>query len=266
MSADGSLAIVPLDKRPYSAPELALIREHYPRAGAAATLALLPGRRSLAGVRKAASRIGVHAPGIKREGRSLYKYLPDPFTDAEIRRAFDAHKPPKNWMAQLVQRIARPDWWIRARAIDLGYIRRRRAEREWSEREQDILTTCAHLSPVRIAYHLRREGFHRAPGAIRTRLVKQHISLRQARVDAGLLSAAQVAQGLGVEGSTVSRWCRQGLLIAKRRGTRRETTEFGGDEWAINTTNLRVFIAQNPERLNLARVDRDWFIHLLTSH
>jgi hypothetical protein len=58
-------------------------------------------------------------------------------------------------------------------------------------------------------------------------------------------------------------WIRRGILAAERRGTNR-TQRQGGDIWWISDRAVRRFILRYPEEIDLARVEKIWFLDLLT--
>jgi len=61
----------------------------------------------------------------------------------------------------------------------------------------------------------------------------------------------------------VLRWIQQQALNAERRGTARTEAQ-GGDTWWISDRNVRRFVLRFPQEIDLARVEKMWFLNLLT--
>ena len=74
---------------------------------------------------------------------------------------------------------------------------------------------------------------------------------------------AALAAAFGVDAHKVCTWIHRGLLRADRRGTDR-TRQQGGDTWWIPISSVRKFILRAPEEIDLARVEKFWFLDLLT--
>lgn len=66
------------------------------------------------------------------------------------------------------------------------------------------------------------------------------------------MSAEEVAQGLGASARTVSGWIRTDGLKARLQP----------EGWLISRSGLRNWIATNADKINLAKVDKDWFVRL----
>jgi hypothetical protein len=76
-------------------------------------------------------------------------------------------------------------------------------------------------------------------------------------------SACSLASAFGVDVHKVCRWIQRGLLQAKPRGTAR-TDKQGGDTWWIPMAAVRHFVMRAPEEIDLARVEKFWFLDLVT--
>lgn len=234
--------------------ERAVIRNHYAKHGAQACRAALPGR-SLASIRREANALGIrwrNKPFKQRLGTRADH-------DALIAQHY-ANAQPRGAGKALARRIGRPAWYISHRAAELGLRERAEKGQEWSEAELELLDEHAHLSPQQIQKHLARAGYKRTQMAITVRRGRLRIGIGTARELAGLYNAAQLALLLGVERSAPARWIRTGLLTAKRRGTARAEEI---DQYDITRTNIRKFITQNPDRIDLRRVNKLWFIEVL---
>ena len=142
------------------------------------------------------------------------------------------------------------------RGAELGIARVK--EKPWSDPELLALERFGHLAPSGIQRKLSEAGFARSIAAIQ-------VKVNRSRIKSNLegYSACQLADALGVEARKVLRWIQQGYLKAERRGTAR-TLEQGGDMWWISDRSVRRFILRFPEEIDLARVEKIWFLNLLT--
>jgi hypothetical protein len=59
------------------------------------------------------------------------------------------------------------------------------------------------------------------------------------------------------------RFIEVGVLPAVRRGTKRTAAQ-GGDQWLIMHEAVRTFVCQFPEEIDLAKVEKFWFLELVT--
>jgi hypothetical protein len=142
------------------------------------------------------------------------------------------------------------------RGAELGLARVK--ESTWSEQELDILERFGYLAPSGIQRKLLEAGFARSVAAIQ-------VKINRSRIKSNLegYSACQLADALGVDVRKVLRWIQQRVLRAERRGTRR-TPEQGGDTWWISDRGVRRFVLRYPEEIDLARVEKIWFLNLLS--
>lgn len=239
--------------------EIALVREHYPRGGVAACLPHLS--RSRGSIYQHANAMGLRAPG---ESGARESWPNDPEIDARIRRL---HETPllKGAIAEFADKIKRPRWYVSRRARELGLKTPRFKESPWTPVEIELLHKTAHIGTANARAQFLRSGFNRSETAIHVKRKREHISVPQARQDAGLYSAHQLAELLGVDGKTALRWIRLGELPAKRRVTDR-TAQQGGDEYVVTERDVREFIITHPLRIELRKIpdsNRAWFIELL---
>ncbi len=143
------------------------------------------------------------------------------------------------------------------RGAELGLARVK--ERIWSEREERVLAKFGHLAPSGIQRKLAEAGFARSVTAIQVKVNRNRI---KSNLDG--YSACQLADALGVEVKKVLRWIQQGVLKAERRGTDRLPQQ-GGDIWWISDAGVRRFVLRYPGEIDLARVEKIWFLSLLTN-
>lgn len=159
----------------------------------------------------------------------------------------------------LAEKMMLPRWRVSKRAREIGAYEPRIKEKPWSATELHILEHRAHLTPERIQIALKKAGFRRSLTGI---VLKR----KRMRFPANLkgMSARQCAEcfGLGCAKSVV-RWIEKGLLKAERRGTAR-VEEQGGDMWFIRDKHLRKFVIENVGLIDIRKVDKFWFVDLLT--
>jgi hypothetical protein len=186
-----------------------------------------------------------------------WKYQPTAQIDALIREAYLRLRTGDR------SAIKAASWkigWTRnaicKRGAELGLARVK--ERVWSEQEDRILAKFGHLAPTGIQRKLSEAGFSRSVTAIQ-------VKLNRNRIKSNLegYSACQLADALGVEVKKVLRWIQRGILQAQRRGTERLPQQ-GGDIWWISDASVRRFVLRFPGEIDLARVEKIWFLSLLT--
>jgi hypothetical protein len=151
--------------------------------------------------------------------------------------------------------------WTRSavckRGAELGLARVK--ERVWSEQEERLLARFGYLAPTGIQRKLSEAGFARSVTAIQVKVSRNHI-----KSNLEGYSACQLSDALGVDVKKVLRWVQQGVLKAERRGTERLPQQ-GGDMWWISDASVRRFILRFPGEIDLARVEKIWFLSLLTN-
>jgi hypothetical protein len=185
------------------------------------------------------------------------KYVPTHLIDEAIRSAYQRQRQGDR---QALQAVSRQIAWSRSavckRGAELGVTRAK--ERSWTSAEEDLLGRFGHLAPSGIRRGLAAAGFSRSVAAIQ-------IKLNRTRIKQNLdgYSANSLANALGVDVHKILTWIRRGLLTADRRGTDRTQVQ-RGDTWWISHRAVKRFILRAPEEIDLARVEKIWFLDLLT--
>jgi hypothetical protein len=185
------------------------------------------------------------------------KYLPTPAIDEAIRGGYRRQRQGDR---QALQAVSRQIAWSRSavckRGAELGVTRAK--ERPWIAEEQELLERFGHLAPSGIRREFVAAGFCRSIAAIQ-------IKLNRTRIKQNLdgYSANSLGRALGVDAHKILTWIRRGLLTAERRGTDRTEVQ-GGDTWWISDRAVKRFILRAPEEIDLARVEKIWFLDLLT--
>ena len=232
--------------------EIATLREVWPR-GIEAALEALPGRTP--------SAIYTKASALKIKGqlgagsRRRRKHTPTPEIDAAIAEVY-LGKPRSNMVNELAARLEMPRWWVSKRARALGLTVPRFKEPGWTEAEDELLLATLQHVPTHARRLFAKAGYIRTATAIVLR--RKRIGFRARQRD-DVYTAGRVALMLGMDPGTVCDWIDQGLLDAWLRGTAR-TERQGGDGWFVAPGSLRDFIRDNPNRVDLRKVDRLWFL------
>lgn len=193
-----------------------------------------------------------HDPAV----RYKWKYKPTPEIDTIIREAYLRQR---NGDRNALKAASRKAGWSRSaiskRGAELGITRVK--ERPWTPQEEDLLERFGHLAPTGIRQRFTKAGFSRSVAAIQVRLHRCRI---KENLDG--YSACRLADAFGVDVHKVLLWIRRGLLKAERRGTERTAAQ--GDIWWISHREVRRFVLRAPEELDLARVEKIWFLDLVT--
>ena len=194
-------------------------------------------------------------PAVPKTHR--WKYKPTPLIDKEIEEAYAKQR---SGDRSALSRVSREIGWPRdavcKRGAELGLARIK--ERPWSAMEEIILERFGHMAPSGIQRQLATAGFFRSIGAIQVKLNRNRI---KGNLDG--YSACKLADAFGVDVHKVMLWIRRGLLRASRRGTDRVISQ-GGDIFWIPRREVKRFILRAPEEIDLGRVEKIWFLDLLT--
>ena len=186
------------------------------------------------------------------------------FDDAAIRRIYETTD-----IAEQRQRkrrfIEKSQWTgkqIYFRAVAIGAIKPKKKEPQWTEEEDEFILKRAGLEIQKTRKLLIRNGFYaRSLSAIGDRIRFLSGSVKVSRQDAGTYTANEVAEYLGVDSKTASRWCRSGLLKAK------QGTQYGPHPvWWIQEADIRRFILENTALVNFARADKFFIVDVLVPH
>lgn len=160
-------------------------------------------------------------------------------------------------IADLADRLKLPPWKITHHAIRHGWIQKQKKEPNWSTRELEILERWAHITPKRIQLRLKAAGFTRtATGIVLKRKRMRMLSNLRGQ------SARSLSKCFGVDVHFVIRIIREGKLKAKKRGTARIEQQ-GGDMWFITNRNIREYILENVNEIDIRKVDKYWFVDVV---
>lgn len=226
------------------------MREHYPRGGVDACLSRLDRHRSA--IYQQARRMRLHAPGYSGVRK---RYPHDPAIDEQI-RALHAGAVGRGDITAMARRIGRPVWWVSKRAREMGLKTPRFRELPWSDEELQILEDNAHVTPETVRKRLAANGYTRSGTAIVVKRKRLGIEVRQARQDAGVYCANQLAELMGLDRKTPVRWHHvEGLPAREVDGTLR-----------IKAKQLRDWITDHPYHIDLRKIpaaNYPWFFDLM---
>ena len=243
--------------------EKAIVKQHYPVGGAAACKPLLPAYRTLGAIDTRAWLLGLQKPRLtKEQRRARGSYPTSDAMDQQIRdRWASMDGKGGGEISALAGELGVPRDWLTRRMTLLGLTIARRKEPDWTPAEDALFATLPLHNPKRAAQILRAHGFVRTPASIVSHAAKLKISRRDTHET---YSANQAAPILGVDPTTVTTLCEGGHLVAERMDDARSVQQ-GGHRWAITPDDLRGYIRANIERIDLRRVDKLAFFHLIDS-
>lgn len=248
-------------KRFWTGKEERLLREHYPAGGVPECLPLLPGRTA-SSIYNRAGQLGLRStPTVKQNGFPRERWASNEQIDRLIVEVYQ-RVPKKNDINRLAATLNRPRWWVSARARRLGCVAPRFKQPPWTEAEDELIATYAARHPSTIVRTLKRHGFNRTETAIVVRL-KRIGQARGRNADPDHYTANALAKLFGVDRKGVGAWIAKGWLKAGKRGTDR-TEANGGDEYWIHRREVRRFIIENVSAVDLRKVDKFWFVDVLT--
>ena len=225
-----------------------------------AALAARGSARSIPAIRTRRQKLGLVCRGealsrVLSEKRR--KYQSSEAVDEILRRCFAAKYERRGacrtamketgWTANAVTRRARELGISHVR--DLGH---------WSDAEEKVVEEMAWQSPETIQAHLKRRfGTRRSLSAI----ICKRTRLKALRSIDGM-DMARLAEALGVAKSTLRSWLDKGKIRAILRFP--ELQAVNRHVWFFPNAEIRAFILAHLDLLDLGRVEKFWFVDLLT--
>jgi hypothetical protein len=193
-----------------------------------------------------------------RESKRPRQYPPiTPELHQEIKRLYQRKKNNSGEVRDFARKHGLPRWKISQYAVVNGFIPKSKKEPNWSPQELSILERNAmHCTEV-IQRNLKKHGFSRSLGGIT-------LKRKRLRLISNLegQSSRSAAMCLGEDDHFITDMIRKGYLKASRREQKR-TPQQGGNYWYIKDKDLKNFIINYPEFIDLRKVDKFWFISLL---
>lgn len=245
------------DRRFWTDGEDEIIRRYFPEGGAAACLTRLAAHRTPTGVYQRAKKLGITSSASSPH-RGRYQATPE--LDQRIREEWqqlDAGK--RGVVNDLADRLGVPRWWLTKRLTFLGLTHRHKKEPPWTPAEDELMKKAPLHMPDKAAKMFREHGFSRSPTAIVVRAKRLNLSRRAAREE---LSARGCARILGIDDKSLTARIISGELPATKREDRRRAQQ-GGSAWDIRPADLRKWILDNIDVVDLRKVDKVPFILLI---
>jgi len=238
--------------------ELAIVRQYYETQGAAKCASLLP-KRSLISIYGAAGKLGLQQIERSNFPKELKLRFATPEWDEKIKDRWPGLTG-KGDVQALADEFGMPRWWLSKRALRLGLANfTRQKEPKWTASEDALMSRVPLHDLDKCAQIFRDHGFSRTPVAIQVRAKRLDLSRRATRQT---YSGTEVAMLLGMDTKTITQWCVLGELVATRRGTKRVIQQ-GGDVWDVEPEDLCAFIVENIARIDIRKVEKVGFVHLL---
>lgn len=247
------------DDRYWTEAEFDVIREYYATGGVTACLAHLPPHRTPSGVYQQAGKLGLKS-ATKGPHHGYWKHTPE--SDDVLRREWamlDGKK--RGEVAALADRLGLPRWVVSKRATTLGLTMPHKKEPPWTAAEIALMAKVPLHDPHKCAEIFREHGFRRTETAIMVKAKRLDLSRRATREE---WSATRAAKVLGVDGKTMTRWILEWGLPAVKRDDKRLAQQ-GGSSWDIKPADLRRFIIDHLEYVDLRKVEKFAFVALIAN-
>ncbi|MBV8572752.1 MAG: hypothetical protein JO319_19185 [Acidobacteriaceae bacterium] len=183
------------------------------------------------------------------------RYIPTAEIDEKIKRAYSRQR---SGDRNALRAVRGDIGWSKSAVVRRGaeLCVTRAKERPWCAAEEDILERFGYLTAAGVQRKLMRAGFQRSRAAVQLKTTRLRI---KRNLDG--YSACALAMAFGVDAHKVCTWIRRGLLQAERRHTAYSTQR---DTWWIPISSVRRFILRAPEEIDLSRVEKFWFLDIVT--
>jgi hypothetical protein len=194
-------------------------------------------------------------PEVKQED-NMAKHVFTEEMDKEILYTYSINTDSKPRVMNLARKFKMPRWAVYQRALKIGAVQSSHQKKPWQEEEMKILERNAHYAPLTIKKKLEKAGYQRSMASI---VLKR----KRMRLLSNLkgMSACLCAEFMGVDHHWVLNYIRQGLLKAEVIRQDRE----GKINYYIREKNLRIFIINNPDLIDLRKVEKYYFIELVAN-
>ncbi len=186
----------------------------------------------------------------------MAKYLFTSEMDKEILYTYSINTDSKPRLLKLAKKFNMPRWAIYQRALKIDAVQSSHQKRPWTDEEIKILEKNARYSPQTIKKRLENAGFQRSIASVVLKRKRMRLLSNLEGMSAGLC-----AEFLGVDLHWVLNYIRQELLKAELIRHDRE----GKVNYHIREKDLRKFIINNPELIDLRKVEKYYFIELVAN-
>jgi len=236
----------------------AVVRKYYPDGGVAAvSVHLPPDKQSRSGIYGMAFKLGLRS---KNQKKSNPIAIPPDF-DEQLRAFYQNGNGKKRGECnEFAEKIGLPRWVVTHRARKLGLTMPHKKEPPWTAAENELMKKVPLHDVDRCSEIFRQHGFSRSSTAIMVRAKRLNISRR---FNEGL-SAIQAAHVIGFDPKNFGTYCVSGECKATKRADKRSPQQ-GGSRWVVKPEDLRRFILDHLERIDLRKVDKFEFVHLIAN-
>jgi hypothetical protein len=242
--------------------EKKIIKKYYPKGGSHACLAHLGPHRTPSGVYQQACKLGLTTP----HGAADYKgengrVVAPPRFDDELRAFYQNGDGKKRGECNaFADKCGLPRWWVTKRATKLGLVMPHRKEPPWTVAEVRLVGKVPLHDIDKCAKIFRQHGFARSPTAIKVKATRLGISRR---FNEGC-SLRQASEIVGFDSKNFGTMVAKGEVKARRRADRRLPQQ-GGSRWIIKPADLRRFVLDNLDRIDLRKVEKFAFVQLIAN-
>jgi len=186
----------------------------------------------------------------------MAKYLFTPEMDEEILYTYSSNTDSKPRVINLAKKFNMPRWAVYQRALKIRAVTSAHQKRPWRDEEIGILEKYARYEPQTIRKRLKKVGYERSIASI---VLKR----KRMRFLSNLkgMSACLCAEFLGVDLHWVLNHINTGSLKAEVIRRDRE----GKSNYFIREKDLSKFIITNPDRIDLRKVEKYYFIELVAN-
>ena len=186
----------------------------------------------------------------------MAKYLFTSEMDNEIIYTYSINTDSKPRVINLARRFNMPRWAVYQRALKIGAVKSSQQKKKWEDEEINILEKNAQYAPLTIKMRLAKAGFQRSTASI---VLKR----KRMRLLSNLegMSACLCAEFFGVSLHIVLNHIKAGLLRAEII----RYDQQGKANYYIREKNLRKFIINNPDVIDLRKVEKYYLIELLAN-
>jgi len=186
----------------------------------------------------------------------MAKYVFTPEMDIELLYTYSINTDSKPRLLNLARKFNMPRWALYQRALKIGAVRSSHQKKKWENEEINLLEKYARYEPLTIRKRLAKAGFQRSIASI----VLKRKRMRLLSNSEGM-SACLCAQFLGIDLHRVLHHIKSNLLKAETIRCDRE----GKANYYIREKDLRSFIINNPDAIDLRKVEKYYFIELLAN-
>jgi hypothetical protein len=149
-----------------------------------------------------------------------------------------------------------PRWAVYQRALQIVVVTSSHQKKKWEDEEIKILKKNARYEPQTIKKRLEAAGFQRSISSIVLKRKRMRLL-----VNLKGMSACLCAEFLGIDLHRVLDFIKSGLLKAEIIRQDRE----GKANYYIRGKNLRSVIMNNPDLIDLRKIEKYYFIELLAN-